>query len=54
MKAKIIILIGIVALVTLSFTFVQVGTPTPEQGQPVSKMAGSEPVGGFASIEITK
>lgn len=54
MKSKIILLIGAVALVTLSFTFAQVGAPTPKAASTVDYSNGSEPVGGFVSLEITK
>ena len=54
MKTKIIVLIGAVSLVTLSFTFTHVNMARPDQTQTATKTVGSEPVGGFAAVEITK
>jgi hypothetical protein len=54
MKTKIILLIGAVALVTLSFTFGVSESPSKHVHQNVTVSADSAPVGGFIADEIVK
>lgn len=53
MKTKISLLIGAVAIVTLSFTFVNNSSPTKELVEQTNT-SNSAPVGGFVSDEIVK
>lgn len=55
MKSKILILIGITAVATLSFTFVSVKKTEPK-AEPVieTQEQHSEPIGGFASEDPIK
>ena len=54
MKTKITLLIGAVALVTLSFTFANVNTKAPQQEQNIANSTVSTPVGGIMSDEVVK
>lgn len=55
MKTKITLLIGIVALVTLSFTFSNLDMPLVDANQEISRSTDSSaPVGGFIVDEIVK
>jgi hypothetical protein len=53
MKNKAILLLTAVAVVTLSFTFVNTSEKSNKSNTPVSSTQG-EPVGGFAADEIVK
>lgn len=54
MKTKITLLIGAVALVTLSFTFASIDAPLKKDSQKMSNISVSEPVGGFISDDVAK
>lgn len=54
MKNKIIILIGGVALVTLSFTFANVNQPLYKETKNITNINASEPVGGLFADEVTE
>lgn len=54
MKTKIILLIGAVALVTLSFTFASIDAPLNKDAQKMTSTTVSEPVGGFIADEVAK
>lgn len=53
MKTKIILLIGSVALITLSFTFVSVNEPLAND-TPNTASTASAPVGGLYADEVTE
>ena len=52
MKNKILIFIGAVAVLTLSFTFV--GIETRNEVEPSTPVAESAPIGGFIADEMVK
>ena len=54
MKTKITLLIGAVALVTLSFTFANVNKPIAKDMNPSTAMDHSEPVGGLFADEVVE
>ena len=54
MKAKITLLIGAVALVTLSFTFSNVGPSKPSKVESVSTSVDKGPVGGILAEEVVR
>jgi hypothetical protein len=53
MKTKILLFIGAVALVTLSFTFASVETPKQQKATHDSANASSQ-IGGLVSDEVVK
>jgi len=50
MKIRIIILVAISAIVTLSFTFTSV-KDNQKKTQSTARLSGNEPIGGFVSDE---
>lgn len=55
MKTKITLLIGAVALITLSFTFASVDTPKASNTHhDLAKIQNDQPVGGIISDEVVK
>ena len=54
MKTKIILLIGAVALVTLSFTFASVNKPLNKETKNITNINVSEPVGGLFADEVAE
>lgn len=54
MKTKITLLIGTVALVTLSFTFASVKKPLDKSTLKQSSITVSEPVGGLIADQVEK
>lgn len=54
MKTKITLLLAIVALVTLSFTFAQVAKPVDKPAENSSGMMHSQPVGGLFADEVAQ
>jgi hypothetical protein len=54
MKTKLTLLIGAVALVTLSFTFANVDNQTAKQDVNIENSSTSSPVGGIMSDEVVK
>ena len=56
MKTKTIILLGVAALVTLSFTFAKVNEHSTKASakHSQSQTSQNEPVGGFAAEELVK
>lgn len=54
MKTKITLLIGAVALVTLSFTFASVENPSKKADYELRTPGDSAPVGGLIADEIVK
>lgn len=54
MKAKPILFIGVVAVLTLSFSFTQVNSSKEKVLESTQTISASAPVGGFAEVEITK
>jgi hypothetical protein len=53
MKVKSLILIGIAAIITVSFSFVSVNTTTQKKDQAVAQH-NNEPLGGFESETVVK
>jgi hypothetical protein len=54
MKTKIILLIGAVALVTLSFTFATVNEPLNKESKNISTSIDFEPVGGLFADQVVE
>ena len=54
MKTKISLAIALVALITLSFTFVSVESTSGKVNQNVSASGNSAPAGGFIADEMIK
>jgi hypothetical protein len=54
MKTKITVLIGAVALVTLSFTFSSNDSASKKSEQKMTSSSDTAPIGGFIADEIVK
>lgn len=54
MKTKISLLFAAAALVTLSFTFVNLESPSKKVDQNLTNSNNSAPIGGFIADEIIK
>lgn len=54
MKTKITLLIGAVALVTLSFTFANVETPINKDSQNNTSTSVATPIGGIVADEVVR
>ena len=54
MRTKISLLIGFVAILTLSFTFVSVQESQPIKQEPVKAVTHSAPVGGLFADEVVE
>jgi hypothetical protein len=54
MKTKLTLLLGVVALVTLSFTFANVNSNESKKVQIVAASNNSTPIGGIVADEVIK
>lgn len=54
MKTKIILFLGAVALVTLSFTFSSLNSVAPQHTETATRTAESAPVGGIVADQIVR
>ena len=54
MKTRIILFLGAVAVVTLSFTYSKMNSPVAHQTETLTKSSESAPVGGIVADEIVR